>query len=101
MATPTPTHTLDTPHFALLDRLVRRMADRGHADTLTRFVVDVLTSTADPHRADRLATRATEAPAMVERLAVWALQRVDAATVARASALLDDRVGSDDVTLVA
>ena len=96
-----PTHALDTPHVALLDRLVRRMADRGHADTLTRFVVDGLTTAADPGRADRLATRATEAPAMVERLAVWALQRVNDATVARATAILDDRVGTDDVTLVA
>lgn len=98
--TPTPTHTLDTPHFALLDRLVRRMADDGHADPRTRAAVDVLTSAADPDRADRLAIRPGEAPALVERLAVWALRRAPVEAVADADAVLDGS-RTPDVCLVA
>ena len=95
----TAPRTLDTPDFALLDRLVRRMADAG-VDDRVRRTVDALTTAADPDRAGRLAIRPTEAPVLVERLAVWALRRVDDGAVARATTILDDSV-VDDVCLVA
>lgn len=85
-------HPLDTPHLALLDRLVRRLADDGRADAVTRAAVDVLTASASPDRADRLAVGPTEAPALVERLAAWALGRASIDAVARAERVLDGNV---------
>lgn len=88
------THVLDTPHLALLDRLVRRMADDGHADTMTRAAVDVLTAAAAPDRADRLALLPTEPPALVERLAAWALRRAPIDAVTHAERVLDGQVAA-------
>lgn len=85
----TETHALDTPHFALLDRLVRRMEDDRHADPVTRAAVDVLTAAAAPDRAARLAVRPGEPVVLVQRLAVWALRRVPADVVAEAAHVLD------------
>jgi hypothetical protein len=86
-----PPPPLETPHFALLDRLVQRMARHDRVDARTREAVSLLTATADPRGADRLAVRAGEPPVLVERLAVWALKRVDTDAVARAAAVLEGR----------
>ena len=93
-------HALDTPAFALLDRLVRRMAAEG-VDDRTRRAVDLLTTAADPDRAERFAIRPAEAPALVERLTVWALRRVDDAAVTLAADVLDGAAVPNDVCLVA
>ena len=83
------THALDTPHFALLDRLVRRMEDDRHADPVTREAVDLLTAAAAPDRAAQLAVHPGEPPVLVQRLAVWALRRVTEDVVAEAMRVLD------------
>ncbi|MBW3665602.1 MAG: hypothetical protein KY469_21105 [Actinobacteria bacterium] len=83
-------HPLDTPDFALLDRLVHRLGADGHVSDDVRRAVDLLTAAAAPERADRLAVRPGEPPAIVERLAVWALARTTDAAVATATGLLDD-----------
>ncbi|MBW3577614.1 MAG: hypothetical protein KY462_07750 [Actinobacteria bacterium] len=83
-----PPGTLDTPHFALLGRLARRMAG-GHVPDEVRRIVDVLTAAADPGRADRLAVRPGEPAILVERLAVWALRRTTEEAVADATRVLD------------
>ncbi len=104
MTAPAP-RTMDTPHFALLDRISRRMADRRQVDDLTRLAVTLLTGAADPQRADRLAVQPGEAPALVERLAVWALRRAPDDAVAQAARILDegqvaDVAGTDSRTYV-
>lgn len=89
MARPADTlDTLDTPRIALLARLARRMHD-GRVPDEVRRAVDVLTSAADPVRADRLAVGPGEAAALVERLAVWALRRTTEDAVAAATGILD------------
>lgn len=89
--------TMDTEHFALLDRISQRMADRRQVDDVTRVAVTLLTAAADPQRADRLAVQPGEPPALVERLAVWALRRAPDDAVSRAAQILDgDRVPPAD-----
>lgn len=92
---------LGTDDFALLDALVTRMDRTGGPDPVVRAAVDRLTARAAPDRADRLAVQAGEPPVLVERLAVWAMQRTDGATVAHAADLLEgagaeveDQIGS-------
>lgn len=88
-------HTLDTTHFALLDQISQRLADRRHVDDLTRLAVTLLTRAADPERAERLAVHPGEASVLVERLAVWALRRAPDDAVAQAARLLDDDPDTD------
>lgn len=97
MTAPAP-RTMDTQHFALLDEISRRMADHRQVDDLTRLVVTALTEAADPQRADRLAVQPGEAPALVERLAVWALRRAPDDAVARATRILDEGRAADTDT---
>lgn len=78
---------LDTARFDLLGRIVGRLAD-GEVDDATRRAVSRLTAVADPDRAPRLAVRPGEPAVLVERLAVWALRRVDDETVTAAADLL-------------
>lgn len=85
---PRPTHRLGPDHFALLDRIVHRLA-QGEADEATRRAVTALTTAADPRRADRLAVRPGEPGPLVERLAVWALRRADDDAMHAAHQLLD------------
>lgn len=83
-----PHHALDTPHFALLDTIARRLAGQCGADELTRYAVTVLTTDADPDRADRLAIRPGEPAALVERMATWALARATDDAVEEARGIL-------------
>lgn len=83
----TAPQTLDTPRFDLLDRIVGRLRD-GEVDDATRRAVSQLTAVANPDRASRLAVRPGEPAVMVERLAVWALRRVDDEAVTVAADLL-------------
>lgn len=83
----TAPQALDTARFDLLDRIVARLRD-GEVDDVTRRVVSQLTAVADPDRAWRLAVRPGEPPVLVERLAVWALRRVDDEAVTEAADLL-------------
>lgn len=96
-------HPLDTPHFALLDLIVRRLRDHGVTDDV-RLAVDQLTASAAPDRAGRLAVRPLESPVLVERLAVWALHRASPDAMGRATELLERPApngGEDDhVTVV-
>lgn len=85
----TPTHTLDTHHFALLDRIVQRLSRGTPVDESTRRAVSVLTAAADPARADRLAVQPGEPAVIVERMAAWALRRAPDEAVAAAAAVLD------------
>lgn len=78
---------LDSARFDLLDRIVGRLRD-GEVDDATRRTVSLLTAVTNPDRAPRLAVRPGEPAVMVERLAVWALRRVDDETVAAAADLL-------------
>lgn len=84
--TPRP---LDNPRLALADRIARRLIGRSRVDTATREAVTLLTASADPGRAERLAVRPGEPGPLVERLAVWALRRVPDDAVARAERILD------------
>lgn len=81
--------TLEASRLALLQRLVRRMDAHGQVTDEVRRVVDLLTSVAAPDRADRLAVGTGEAPALVERLAAWALHRTSDQAVAHATQILD------------
>lgn len=94
--------TLQDRHFALLDTLVRRMADTDGVDETARRAVTALTASADPARADRLAVRPGEPAVLVERLAAWALRRASDDAVARARRILDGHadVVHADVTSV-
>ena len=66
-----------------------------HTTAALRSAVAHLTAAADPGRAERLRPRAGEAPALVARLAAWAVHQVDGATIEQALAILDaDRDGS-------
>ncbi len=85
--TATAPQVLDTARFDLLDRIVARLRD-GEVDDATRRAVSLLTAVADPDRARRLAVRPGEPTVLVERLAVWALRRVDDETVTAAADLL-------------
>ncbi len=78
---------LDTARFDLLDRIVGRLRD-GEVDDATRRAVSLLTAVASPDRARRLAVLPGEPAVLVERLAVWALRRVDDETVTVAADLL-------------
>lgn len=82
-------HTLDDARFALADRIARRVTGSTPADPATRAAVSELTASADPGRAERLAVRAGEPGALVERLAVWALHRAADDAVVRAGRILD------------
>lgn len=83
----TAPQALDTTRFDLLDRIVGRLR-QGEVDDATRRTVSLLAAVADPDRARRLAVGAGEPAALVERLAVWALRRVDDETVTVAADLL-------------
>jgi hypothetical protein len=96
--TPRPHHALDTPHFALLDTIARRLAHQAVVDELTRQAVSVLTTDADPDRADRLAIRPGEPAPLVERMAAWALARATYAAVEQARRLLEDGQAEEAVT---
>lgn len=82
---------LDTPRFALADRIARRVMGQRSVDTATREAVSLLTADADPERAERLAVRPDEPGPLVERLAVWALHRASDEAVARADQVLDSQ----------
>lgn len=82
----------DSARFQLLDRITRRLVGCRTADPTTRSAVAVLTASASPARADRLAPGPGEPSALVERLAAWALHRADDAAVARARAVLDEQL---------
>jgi hypothetical protein len=97
-------HPLDTPHFALLDMIATRLAGRRVVDEVTRQAVTILTTDADPDRADRLAIRPGEPAPLVERMAAWALARATDAAVEQARRVLEGEreasavlVGSDFV----
>lgn len=95
---------LDSPRFALADRIARRVMGQAPVDLATREAVSLLTASADPERAERLAVRPGEPGALVERLAVWALHRAPDAAVALADQILDDAgrpSTSADVAVVA
>lgn len=81
---------LDSPRFALADRIARRVMGQTPVDPATREAVSLLTASADPDRAERLAIRPGEPGVLVERLAVWALHRVPDDAVALAGQILDD-----------
>lgn len=91
--------TMDSPRFALADRIARRVMGQTPVDAPTREAVTLLTASADPGRAERLAVRPGEPGPLVERLAVWALHRASDDAVARADQILDEGLpgGSDDL----
>ncbi len=80
---------LDSPRFALADRIARRVMGQRSVDLATRQAVSLLTADADPERAERLAVRPGEPGPLVERLAVWALHRASDEAVVRADRVLD------------
>lgn len=80
---------LDDPRLALADRIARRVMGQSAVDPATRDAVSLLTASADPDRAGRLAVRPGELGPLVERLAVWALHRAPDEAVARAEQILD------------
>lgn len=82
------TTTLPDPAFPFMTQLSRQLKARSTASTEVLQAVGLLTATADPARAERLRPRAGEPPALIERLAVWALHRVDADTIVLAHQLL-------------
>lgn len=84
-----PPRGLDTPRFALLDRLARRLQDGAVDDTTTHAAVSLLTASADPDRADRLVVGPRDSAVLVERLAVWSLHRASDDAVGAAGRLLD------------
>jgi|GEM_PF-6420508 len=87
--------------FALLARIHLRTDGADHTTPALREAVGLLTAAAAPARAERLLPREGEAPNLVARLAVWALRRVDASTIAAAAAVLDrDDAGADAPTLL-
>lgn len=88
MRTDTAPHPLPDPAFGFLAELARRLDGQPTAPADALAAVALLTATADPSRADRLHPGAGEPAALVERLAVWALHRVDADTVVLAHHLL-------------
>jgi hypothetical protein len=79
---------LDRPRFALLAGIATRLAAAPSVDGSVLDAVAVLTADADPERAARLAPGPGEPPALVERLAVWALHRASDEAVATAGAVL-------------
>lgn len=81
---------LDQSRFSLAATVAGRVAGRRTADPVTRRAVAVLTASADPARADRLAPRPDEPAPLVERLAVWALPRASDDAVAHATCILAD-----------
>lgn len=86
--------TMDSPRFALADRIARRVMGQTPVDAATREAVTVLTASADPGRAERLAVRPGEPGPLVERLAVWALHRASDEAVTRADQILDEGLSS-------
>ena len=90
------TRLLPTTAFPFLTELSARLRDRTTAPPEVLDAVALLTATADPDRALRLRPRSGEPAALVERLAVWALHRVDAGTVLLAHEVL--RCGADSRT---
>lgn len=93
MTAPAP-RTMDSPRFALADRIARRVMGQTPVDAATREAVTLLTASADPGRAERLAVRPGEPGPLVERLAVWALHRAPDDAVARADQILDEGLPS-------
>ncbi len=79
---------MDRPAFAFLVDLHARLDGRRYAPHEVLDAVAYLTSAADPDRAERLRPRAGEPAPLVERLAVWALHRVEDDVVVTAHALL-------------
>lgn len=63
--------------FRLLALLDHRCLGRRFAPPEVLEAVAVLTAAADPARAERLRPRPGEPPALIARLAVWALRQVD------------------------
>ena len=86
---------LPTPAFPFLAELSAGLRDRPTAPPEALAAVTLLTASADPRRADRLRPGAGEPAALVERLAVWALHRVDAGTVLLAHELLLEGAQAD------
>lgn len=89
---------MDTTAFPLLAR-IHSMTDRGGvAAPELLAAVAVLVRAADPIHAERLVPRPGEAPALVARLAVWALRRTDATAIAAASQILGQTPTVDEQT---
>lgn len=82
--------------FPLLHAIHRATDGASTTTPRLRGAVAVLTSAADPARADRLVPLPGESPVLVARLAVWALRRVDEPTIRAAHAVL---LGCDDPSL--
>ncbi|HUG86665.1 MAG TPA: hypothetical protein VMM13_19000 [Euzebya sp.] len=80
--------TLPDPAFRFLSQLSSQLDGRSSAPDDVLRAVGLLTATADPGRAARLRPRAGEPPALIQRLAVWALHRVDSDTIVLAHRLL-------------
>lgn len=80
----TPGNVWRGGHSLLLDALAGRLAGQTAPDSASLAAVTILTMAADPDRADRLRPGPGESTALVERLAAWALRRVDAPTVEHA-----------------
>lgn len=109
MHSPTPTArartrrtpgTLSPAGFRLIGRVHALTDGQSSTTPALREAVAVLTAAAEPDRAERLRPRSGEPPALVARLAVWAARRVDDATVARASAILDRSRDAELATLL-
>jgi hypothetical protein len=92
-------HHITTPAmpaaaFPFLSELSRVVRGHDHAPSGALAAVALLTASADPARAEALRPRPDEPPALVERLAVWALRQVDHDTIVLAHALLLDHINS-------
>lgn len=74
--------------FPFLTDLSRRIEGCRFAPLEVIDAVAVLTSAVAPDRADRLRPRPCEPPALVQRLAVWALRQADSDTVRQAHQVL-------------
>lgn len=81
-------HTMHPDAFPLLAAVHARTDGATTTDADLRRAVTALVAAAAPARADRLAPRPGEHPALVARLAVWALRRVGPDAIAEATAAL-------------
>lgn len=86
----TPGHTWRGGHCLLLDALAGRLAGQTVPDSASLAAVTILTMAAAPDRAERLRPGPGDSVALVERLAAWALRRVDAPTVEHALTALHE-----------
>lgn len=85
-----PTHPPVMPDeaFPFLTDLSRRVEGHRFAPLEVIDAVAALTAAVAPDRADGLRPRACEPPALVQRLAVWALRQADSDAVRKAHAVL-------------